>query len=66
MSFDWPKAKIDEIAEVKSRKRLPLGMTLVEESTPYPYIKLVDVSNGKIQKTDLKYLSPETRDSIQS
>ena len=64
MSSDWPRVKIEQIAEVKSGKRLPLGMTLVEGPTPFPYIRLVDVWDGKIQKNNLKFLTSETRDCI--
>lgn len=64
MSSEWAKLKIEDIADVKSGKRLPLGHTLVNEKTPFPYIRLVDVSNGKIKKNDLKFLMPQTRDTI--
>lgn len=64
MCSEWKKIRIDQIAEVKSGKRLPLGRTLVDEATPFPYIRLVDVMNGKIQKDNQKFLTPDTRAEI--
>jgi type I restriction enzyme S subunit len=64
MSSEWKRVKIEQIGDVKSGKRLPLGHTLSELKTPFPYIRLVDVSEGKIQKSNLKFLTKETRESI--
>lgn len=64
MSSEWQKIKIDEIGDVKSGKRLPLGYSLVEYKTPFPYIRLVDIDNGRVQKGNLQYLTPETREHI--
>lgn len=64
MSSEWPKHKIEQIADVKSGKRLPLDHVLVDKSTPFPYIRLVDISDGKIQKNNLRFLTAETRSSI--
>jgi type I restriction enzyme S subunit len=64
MSSEWVKIKIEDIADVKSGKRLPQGHELIDEKTSFPYIRLVDVSNGKIKKADLKFLKPETREHI--
>jgi type I restriction enzyme S subunit len=64
MSLEWKKVKIEQIGDVKSGKRLPLGHTLSEIKTPFPYIRLVDVNEGKIQKSNLKFLTRETRGTI--
>jgi len=60
----WLKYRIEDVADVKSGKRLPQGHVLVDDKTAYPYIRLVDVSDGKIQKNNLKYLTEEARDGI--
>ena len=65
MSFERTKIRLDQVSEIRSGKRLPLGHTLVEYRTPFPYIRLVDVKNGSIQHTDLKFLTSETRNCIQ-
>jgi type I restriction enzyme S subunit len=64
MIYEWSRVRIEDIAEVKSGKRLPLGHTLSDKETPFPYIRLVDVSNGRVSKSELKYLMPETRACI--
>lgn len=64
MSSDWKDTLIGDICEVKSGKRLPLGHTLSTVPTQFPYIRLVDISNGRIQKNGLLYLRPETRAHI--
>jgi type I restriction enzyme S subunit len=64
MMSDWGTVKIEDIAEVKSGKRLPKGHQLTGKETPFPYIRLVDIADGRIQKNDLQYLSEETRKSI--
>lgn len=64
MSSEWSKVRIDQMGEVRSGKRLPLGMSLIETPTPFPYIRLVDVSDGQIQSRDLKYLTADARSSV--
>jgi type I restriction enzyme S subunit len=54
MIYEWSRVRIEDIAEVKSGKRLPLGHTLSDKETPFPYIRLVDVSNGRVGKSELK------------
>jgi len=61
MMSDWPTVKIEDIADVKSGKRLPKDQNLTEQVTPYPYIRLVDIADGRIQDSNLKYLNEETK-----
>nr|WP_320166301.1 restriction endonuclease subunit S [uncultured Methylophaga sp.] len=64
MESEWGTAIIEDFADVKSGKRLPKSDTLVSTKTDYPYIRLVDISNGKIRTENLLYLEPETRNKI--
>jgi type I restriction enzyme S subunit len=64
MSFERQKFKIEELCEVRSGKRLPLGHSLIEKATPFPYIRLVDIADGRVQTGNLKFLRPETRAAI--
>ena len=64
MSFEYSKLRIEDAGEVRSGKRLPLGHELTNEVTDFPYIRLVDVANGRVQKNNLQFLKPETRGSI--
>ena len=56
---DWDVKIIEEIAEVKSGKRLPLGYHLTEQETPYPYIRVADMFEGGVFLGDIKYV-PES------
>lgn len=60
----WNIISIDEIADVKGGKRLPKGETLKESITPYPYIRLVDISNNRVNKSNIMYLEKETQAKI--
>lgn len=64
MGNEWPLVAIENIGKVKSGKRLPKGEELVSFETESPYIRLVDVSKGRIESTNLKYLRPETQQKI--
>lgn len=64
MSSDFIYKTIDEIADVKSGKRLPKGHSLQTEPTKFPYIRLVDVAEGRVQKSNLQYLASETQKYI--
>ena len=64
MGSDWDEYPLDEIADIKSGKRLPKGDELVDFQTDHPYLRLVDISDGKVRNDDLKYLTPEVQDKI--
>ena len=56
---DWDIKKIDEIGRVTSGKRLPLGSSLVEHPTPFPYIRVTDMRPGTVVLSDIKFV-PES------
>ncbi|WP_420787210.1 restriction endonuclease subunit S [Shewanella chilikensis] len=64
MSADWPKLRLDEVATIKSGKRLPKGEELTEKKSAHPYIRLVDVERGKVISSNILYLEPETQKKI--
>lgn len=64
MKSNWELLSIDNIADVKSGKRLPKGHTLSSLKTNYPYIRLVDVDNGLVQDNNIQYLERETKEKI--
>jgi len=51
----WEIKRIDEIAKVKGGKRVPKNMSLVEEETPYPYIRVADFKDQSVNTSDMKY-----------
>ena len=59
-----PSVRIGEIGVVKGGKRLPKGHAFASDTTPYPYIRIVDFEDGSVRTTDLRYLVPEDRERI--
>ena len=53
---DWEVNTIDQIGFVTSGKRLPLGTSLVEYPTPYPYIRVTDMRPGTVSLDEIKYV----------
>lgn len=64
MESNWTTSRIDQIATVKSGKRLPKEESLTDKKTAYPYIRLVDIEQGKIHASNIKYLEPSTQQKI--
>lgn len=56
---DWEVKTIDQVASVTSGKRLPLGSSLVDQPTPYPYIRVTDMRPGTVDTSEIKYV-PES------
>jgi len=59
-----PAATIGDIGVVKGGKRLPKGHAFASAETPYPYIRVVDLADGSVRTTDLRYLEPEDQARI--
>lgn len=64
MGSEWSTYRINEIASVKSGKRLPKDESLADKKTGYPYIRLVDVNEGKIDASKIQYLELKIQDKI--
>lgn len=56
--------KIKDICQIKSGKRLPVGENFAIAKTDYKYIRARDIKNGKIDTSDLAYISYETHQKI--
>lgn len=63
---DWSVCALDDVCDIKGGKRLPLGDKLSDYKTPYPYIRIVDFSDGTIDTTNIKYLTEETYKKIRN
>ena len=57
---NWPVYKIENICDIKSGKRIPLGFDFVIHETQHPYIRARDNKNGRINTDDLIYLDDST------
>ncbi len=55
----WGTKKIGELCKVKGGKRLPKGHTLVEQKTPYPYIRITDFVRHSVNSQNILYLLEE-------
>lgn len=65
MSFEnWAVVKLGDHTIIKGGKRLPKGKNLLVQKTKHPYIRLVDIQNGKVIKDNLMYLDDTTYDGI--
>lgn len=66
----WDKndrMKIHEFADIKSGKRLPKWERLLEEKTPYPYIRVTDFwDEWSIDLSQIKYIPKEIFDGIKN
>lgn len=60
----WEVVKLGEVADIKGGKRLPKGHKLSDRPTPYPYIRVVDFKDGSVDKTNLKFLTPQDYENI--
>ena len=63
---DWKVTTIDEISEVKSGKRLPLGKALVNRETSHPYIRVADMFMGGVSLNEIKYVPDDIYPSIKN
>ncbi len=61
---DWQIATIGDIADVKGGKRLPKGELLVDQPTPYPYIRVSDMVNGGVCLDDIRYVPEHIQKKI--
>ena len=56
--------KIGCVANVKGGKRLPKGMSVLDEATEYPYLRVVDFGEDGINRSNIKYIDAETFDQV--
>jgi len=65
-SGEWEVKLVEEIAEVKSGKRLPLGNSLIAEETSHPYIRVIDMFQGGVSLNDIKYVPDDVYPAIKN
>lgn len=62
--MSWKKVHIADICEIKSGKRIPKGFDFSPITTDYRYIRARDIKKGKVDSSDLGYISKEVKDKI--
>ena len=60
----WRWAKMGDVCDIKGGKRLPAGTDFVDDYSPFPYIRVVDLKNGTVDTNNLKYLDEATQSLI--
>ena len=59
---DWEVVRLREVCDIRGGKRLPKGEELVDEG--YPYIRLSDIKDTKVQIDKVKFISEKVRKKI--
>jgi type I restriction enzyme, S subunit len=59
---EWEVVRLGEVVDIKGGKRLPKGEELVDEG--YPYIRLSDIKDMKIQIDKVKFITENVRKKI--
>lgn len=61
----WEVMQLQEVADVKSGKRLPKGNALVAEDTGYPYIRVTDFEDNSVLSDQLLFVPTVIQPRIQ-
>jgi type I restriction-modification system specificity subunit len=64
MQSGWNVKAVWELADVKGGKRLPKGRNLQKFATPYPYIRVADMTHGTVNLSDIHYVPSDVAPSI--
>lgn len=63
----WNVEKLEpKIGNVKSGKRLPKGFYVTDMHTNHPYIRVIDMREGYVDTSELKYVPDEAFSAIQN
>lgn len=62
----WKYTVIEELSEVKGGKRLPKGHDLTSEKTSYPYIRVRDLTSGRMNIDDIQFINHDTHIKIKN
>ena len=63
----WNVEKIEpKVGNVKSGKRLPKGFYVTDMHTSHPYIRVIDMREGYVDTSELKYVPDEAFSAIQN
>jgi type I restriction enzyme S subunit len=63
---DWNVRTLNDIAEVKGGKRLPLGKRLTDTVTPHPYIRVTDMYYGGINLDEIRFVPEDVFPAIKN
>lgn len=63
---DWEVNLVEQISDVKSGKRLPLGKSLIDSETTHPYIRVTDMFQGGVSLNEIKYVPDDVYPTIKN
>ena len=63
---NWEWCTLGNILSVKGGKRVPKGYKLLDEPTPYIYIRVTNMKNGTIEKNNIKYIDNAVHEQIKN
>jgi len=62
----WQWSHVSKFGFVKGGKRLPKGKSLVEENTGHPYLRIRDLKNGTVDRSEIRFVPTEVFTSIRN
>lgn len=62
----WKVSTIEDLSEVKGGKRLPKGHDLTSEKTSYPYIRVRDLTSGRMNIDEIQFINHDTHIKIKN
>src|SRR5690606_9210984 len=60
----WDVEEVRAIANVKGGKRLPKGVPLSSARTPFPYIRVTDLSENGVDVSGIRYVPSDVQTQI--
>lgn len=60
----WEVVKVGDLCRVLGGKRLPKGSSYSEVPTPFRYVRATDINHGRVDESNLRYLTPEVQARI--
>ncbi|UQF71799.1 restriction endonuclease subunit S [Vagococcus lutrae] len=63
---NWEWVRIGDLFQIKGGKRVPKGMSLIDEPTEHVYIRVTDMKNGTIDPSKIKYLPDDVYEKIKN
>lgn len=56
----WEEKTIADVAKVKGGKRLPKGKKVLDDETPYPYLRVKDLGENGVDRSGIKFIDEES------
>jgi len=64
MGSEWEYAELGDLVQIKGGKRLPKGEALSEQQNSHPYVRVRDLTDGRINTQDLLFVPDEVFEKI--